>query len=89
MIFTEVSNATHLMFNFINLKTNLFGLGQLLDETEVVEVYSKTFLGTHLAQVLTWNCHVYSGYSELFSRIYVLRQHSKYCSTQTQVMMTA
>lgn len=61
----------------------------MLDETEVVEVYSKTFLGTHLAHVLTWNCNVYSGYSELFSRIYVLRQLFKYCTTQTQVMMTS
>lgn len=41
----------------------------MLDETEVVEVYS--------------------GYSELSSRIYVLRQLFKYCPTQTQVMMTA
>lgn len=45
----------------------------MLDETEIVEVYSTKFLGKNLDQGFTWNCHVDSDFSKLSSDIYVLR----------------
>ncbi len=100
--FLELNNSIQ-HFNELNLKTNptkssfiKFSLQRgisdstltvMLDDTEIEEVHSTKFLGIHLDQGLTWNCHIDSVCAKLSSGIYVLRELSKYCPTQ--ILMTA